>query len=79
MLLDASSRCSEALAQLVVEAEAQSLERRGRFAIALGGGGELAAALGSVLRSHAESCNWADWHVFFVAESIGDGPSEGRA
>lgn len=59
------------MAQLIVEAEAQSLERRGRFVLALEGG-EVASALGAVLRSHADSCNWDAWHVFFVAETIGD-------
>ena len=59
---------SEALVQFVLEAESQSLLRRGRFILAISGG-SLPALLARVLVHHP-NVNWSAWEVFYVDERL---------
>jgi 6-phosphogluconolactonase len=59
---------SEALAQFILEAEEQSVRRRGTFTIALSGGSVPALLSSGILES--DSVDWEHWQIFFVDERL---------
>jgi 6-phosphogluconolactonase len=62
------SAVSEALAQFILEAEEQSIERRGTFSVALSGGSLPGLLASGLLES--ESVSWAQWQIFLVDEAL---------
>ncbi|BGP48926.1 hypothetical protein JCM10450v2_004805 [Rhodotorula kratochvilovae] len=60
----------DALALFIVEAQVQSVERRGRFTVALGGG-DLPALLAQALIAD-ERIEWDKWEIFFAREALSD-------
>ncbi|GAA5844398.1 hypothetical protein JCM9279_006286 [Rhodotorula babjevae] len=65
--LSSSRELLDALAQFIVEAQVQSVDRRGSFRIALGGGA-LPELLSQALVLD-ERVEWDKWEIFFVSDS----------